>query len=227
MRPVRRHEPVEPDQMLAAAMDDRYTDRMAMAALDGWPAVEIVLDHLCRRHSISMLVLDDDQRSELDKIAQVTTGLRRYDPKYQSELAWWTAKREGETGVPASALPTAEQRPYVASGRTFPAGTAESADDLDDQATVLVLSNGEDSPPALLDCGAALSAVLLECTVKGLSTCTLTHITELPAARSMLVDLTGERHPQVLVRVGRALGARPPRTPRRSIEEILEIADRR
>ncbi|WP_181062508.1 Acg family FMN-binding oxidoreductase [Nocardia cyriacigeorgica] len=226
LRPLRRHVPVEPDQLLAAAIDDRYTDRMVMAAPEGWPAVEIVLDHLCRRHSVSLLVLDEAQRRELVKISQVATGLRRYDPKYQSELAWWTAMPEGEPGVPASTLPTAEQRARVASGRTFPAGTADSDSEVDDQATVLMLSSADDSPNALIDCGAALSAVLLESTVQALSTCTLTHMTELPAARNMLVELTGEAHPQVLIRVGRPLAARPPRTPRRTVDEILEVTSR-
>ncbi|VFA98048.1 Acg family FMN-binding oxidoreductase [Nocardia cyriacigeorgica] len=226
LRPVRRRVALEPDQLLAAAIDARYTDRMVMAAPEGWPAVEVVLDHLCRRHCTSLLVLDEGRSRELAKISQVATGLRRYDPRYQSELAWWTAGSEGEPGIPVSTLPTAQQRPRVASGRTFPAGTADSGSDVDDRATVLILSSVDDSPDALVECGAALSAVLLECTVQELSTCTLTHMTELPAARSMLVDLTGETHPQVLIRVGRPLATPPPRTSRRSIDEILEVVGR-
>jgi hypothetical protein len=56
----------------------------------------------------------------------------------------------------------------------------------------------------MLACGEMLSMVLLEATVAGLATCTLTDLTELSASRHLVEELTGRAHPQVLVRVGQA-----------------------
>ena len=59
--------------------------------------------------------------------------------------------------------------------------------------------------PDVLRCGEALSAVLLECTVAGMATCTLTHMTEMAASRKIIAQIAGTTgQPQVLIRVGRS-----------------------
>ena len=70
----------------------------------------------------------------------------------------------------------------------------------------MVLStHHEDARLDVLRCGEALSAVLLECTVVGLATCTLTHMTELASSREIVRELTGQRGtPQLLIRIGEA-----------------------
>ena len=81
------------------------------------------------------------------------------------------------------------------------------------QSTVLVLSTDEDTTDDAFRCGEALSAVLLECTLGGMATCTLTHLTELPSSRNLIGLLTGRTAmPQLLIRVGEAhvLGELPP-----------------
>ena len=111
-------------------------------------------------------------------------------------------------------------------GRTFPvsahherrAGTGQ------DQSTVLVLSTDEDARYDALRCGEALSAVLLECTLAGMATCTLTHLIELQSSRHLVGTLTGRAAmPQLLIRVGEApvLGEVPPMTPRRPLRDVL------
>ena len=57
----------------------------------------------------------------------------------------------------------------------------------------------------------------------GLSTCPLTHLTEVPATREMVTVLTGQPLPQVLIRVGLvpALDDVPPPTPRRPLSSVL------
>jgi len=76
-----------------------------------------------------------------------------------------------------------------------------------------------------LRCGEALSAVLLDATMAGFATCPVTHLVEVPAARSIVATLTGGNQPQVLVRVGRApaIADVPPPTPRRPIYEVFEV----
>jgi hypothetical protein len=60
----------------------------------------------------------------------------------------------------------------------------------------------------------------------GLATCTLTHITELPASRGIVAALiTQDTIPQVLIRVGLAPAIEdiPPPTPRRPIDDVFEL----
>jgi hypothetical protein len=53
-----------------------------------------------------------------------------------------------------------------------------------DRSKIIVLSTGADTSLEVLRCGEALSTVLLECTVAGLATCTLTHLTEITPAET-------------------------------------------
>ena len=53
-----------------------------------------------------------------------------------------------------------------------------------DQSKIVVLStHHEDTRLNVLRCGEALSALLLDCTMAGMATCTLTHMTELAPSR--------------------------------------------
>ena len=87
---------------------------------------------------------------------------------------------------------------------------------------IMVLSTSdEDARHDVLRCGEALSAVLLEATMAGLTTCTLTHMTELAQSRELRML------PNLLIRFGEAP---PPEgdiaaTPRRPLSEVLEFRD--
>jgi hypothetical protein len=73
--------------------------------------------------------------------------------------------------------------------------------------------------------GEALSSVLLECTMYGMATCTLTHLIEADESRNIVRGLIGYRgEPQVLVRVGITppLQDQSALTPRRPLEHVLE-----
>jgi hypothetical protein len=96
-----------------------------------------------------------------------------------------------------------------------------------DRSAIIVLSTGhEDARVDVLRCGEALSAVLLECTVAGLATCTLTHMTEVMPSRDIIRQLTGQiGSPQLLIRIGVAPSdqQQAPATPRRALAEVLEF----
>jgi hypothetical protein len=96
----------------------------------------------------------------------------------------------------------------------------------EDHSKILVLSTYDDTHHSVLECGEKLSAVLLDATMAGLATCTLTHITEVPASRGIVAKLIGQNTtPQVLIRVGLAPSIEdvPPPTPRRPLHEVLEV----
>jgi hypothetical protein len=95
-----------------------------------------------------------------------------------------------------------------------------------DGSKILVLSTPNDTNPDVLRCGEALSTVLLECTMAGMATCTLTHLIEVDESRDVVRSLINERgEPQVLIRVGLAPAIEdlPAPTPRRPLDEVLQI----
>jgi nitroreductase len=203
----------------------RRTDRLPFRAPN--ESLELVL-----RSSFSALaaldVLADDARSLLAEASRLTESLRRDDDFYHHELRWWTAPFRLSEGVPPSALVSDSERQRVRVNRNFRlsgygdrrAATAQ------DQAKVLVLSTPADTREDALNCGQVLSAVLLDCTMAGLTTCTMTHITELEASREIIRRLIGRNAmPQVLIRIGTAPSIEdiPAPTPRRSLSEVLEI----
>ena len=68
--------------------------------------------------------------------------------------------------------------------------------------------------------------MLLECTVAGMATCPLTHVTEVAASRHIVGTLIErEALPQVLIRVGIAPVTEelPSATPQRPLADVLEI----
>jgi hypothetical protein len=170
----------------------------------------------------------DDARPALAEASRLTESFRRYDEYYHDELHWWTEPFRLYQGVPPSALVSEQERARVDISREFPAtqhGDRRS-DVAADDAKVLVLSTPEDTRADALNCGEALSTVLLECTMAGLATCTLTHITEVAESRAVIQNVTGSpAFPQVLIRVGKApaLDETPSPTPRRPMSEVMQI----
>ncbi|MGW6702122.1 Acg family FMN-binding oxidoreductase [Nocardia sp. NPDC055049] len=225
LEPVCPHDPTEPEQLLGEAIERRYSDRMPMSEPSGWQTTSQILEFIAGRSGTTTTFLDPAASAALHQISAMTAGFRRYDPKYQAELSWWTAGPDaGRAGLPAAVLPTTLDRSRIPIGREFPAGTAGPAGDGNDEAMVAVLSTTGDAATDLLDCGRALSAVLLECTAQGLSTCAISHVVEIPSARAKVAELVGQRYPQVLVRIGCARTEPPPRTPRRTLDSFLEIS---
>jgi hypothetical protein len=100
----------------------------------------------------------------------------------------------------------------------------------EDHSTILVLCTDRDDRADALACGEALSATLLECTMAGLATCPVTHLTEVRVTREIVASLIdSDSVPQVLVRVGVAPAMEdvPPPTPRRPLDDVLCVRDGR
>ena len=206
----------------------RRTDRLPLSTPPDWPRLAHSLSEHAGSDAVRVDVIADQSRDSVVDASQLAEELHRHDPEYQSELSWWTADFVTSDGIPPSALISAAESGRVVAGRTFPmVGQRERRGEVnDDRSKILVLSTEDTSNENVLRCGEALSTVLLDAAMAGMATCTLTHITEVPAGREIIASLIpGDVIPQVLVRVGRApaLDATAPPTPRRPIEQVLHI----
>jgi hypothetical protein len=210
----------------ADAILHRRTDRLPFAAPRNWESLKPVLCDPVDAGTVHLDVIADELRPELARASQLTESLRLYDSSYHTELDWWTGHFENSDGIPSGSLVSAAESDQVDVGRPFPASPHKQRRAYigHDQSTVLVLSTDEHTRDDALRCGEALSAVLLECTLAGMATCTLTHLTELQSSRHLIGTLTGRAAmPQLLIRVGEApvLGEVPPMTPRRPLRDVL------
>ncbi len=176
-------------------------------------------------------VIPDEFRPELAEASQFSELSRLYDSSYHSELSRWTNPYDTRQGIPPSALVSAEESERVDIGRNFPviAASDRRVGFGDDHSKVVVLSTYNNERHMCCSAARCLSAVLLEATMAGLATCTLTHITEQHAGRNLVAALIDQTTtPQVLVRVGLAPKRRrcttphPPATSRRGIPRPVE-----
>ncbi|MFC9962658.1 Acg family FMN-binding oxidoreductase [Nocardia ignorata] len=208
----------------ADAVERRYTDRLPMNEPIGWASVRMALDELVVPHHLTLDVLDEDARARLSLTSEQAGALHRYDMEYQAEIRWWAGHSDTPDGVPPAALVSDSELARVGVARDFPSpGPSARRGGLRDHARLLVLTATGEEPMSWLRAGEALSAVLLECTAAGLSTCPLTHITELAGGRRLLAALISHPGvPQIVVRIGTAPDdRRPPPTPRRPLVDVL------
>lgn len=216
------------DRARADAILDRHTDRLPFAPPHNWAAFEPVLRSTIDPDLATLHVLPESVRPQLAEASRLTESLRRYDSSYHAELHWWTAPYEVSDGVPYSSLVSVSERDRVDIARAFPAGEqpGRRPEVAQDQSTIMVLSTHGDTRRDALGCGEVLSDVLLEATLAGLATCTLTHMTELKASRDVVRALTGaDDDPQLLIRIGSvpSIAQSPPATPRRPLADALEF----
>lgn len=212
----------------AEAIRLRRTDRLPFAAPPDWDSVEARLRLRVDAELVRVDVVADELRPELAKASQLTESLRLYDSSYHAEIEWWTSDFSAREGIPHSSLVSAAESDRVDVGRTFPVThhRERRLEVAEDHSKIMVLSTYDDTHGAMLQCGETLSAVLLDATLMGLATCTLTHITELPASRQVVASLIGQpTTPQVLIRIGVApsFDDVPAPTPRRPIDDVYEV----
>jgi len=216
------------DRARADAILQRRTDRLPFADPASWEFLEPVLRATIDTDKATLTVLPDSARPQLAEASRLTEAMRRYDASYQAELRWWTAPFEVSDGVPYSALASASERGRVEVARAFPSDShPDRRPQVErDHSVIAVLCTDGDGRRDALGCGEVLSDVLLEATVAGLATCTLTHLTELEASRAIIRALVGDTgDPQVLIRIGGvpAFDDQPPVTPRRPLADVLAV----
>lgn len=218
----------ERDRRRADAILRRRSDRLPFSAPTNWEPFEPLLRNLIDTDAVRLDALPDDLRPQLVEASQISASLRLYDSAYNAEVDWWTGGFRPSEGIPDSSLVSAAEGDRVEVGRLFPVTRhGERRPEIpEDDAKLLLLSTDSDEPADALACGEALSAALLECTMAGFATCTLTHITELRTTRELVTALMGyDSVPQVLIRVGvtPALESVPPASPRRPVDDVFRV----
>lgn len=212
----------------ADAIAVRRTDRLPFAPPADWESVETMMRASSTDDAVRLDVVPDDMRPALAQASRLAESLRIYDSQYQAEIWQQGTDSEASTGIPRSALVTAAEGDRVGIGRKFPAtSNPERREELtEDQSKIVVLSTYDETQDSMLRCGERLSAVLLDATMAGLASCTLTHITEMAESRQLLSALIGpDVTPQAIIRVGRAPSTDDPLplTPRRPVSEVFEV----
>lgn len=216
------------DRRRAKAIWARRTDRLPFIAPMHWEEFEPALRDAVDDQDVHLDVMPEDVRSQLADASQLADSLRIYDSSYHNELHWWTSPFETSEGIPYTSLVSAAESDRVDVNRAFPVThhRERRTDIPEDRSTILVLSTGNDTRGDALASGEALSAVLLECTMAGLATCPITHLTEIKVTRDLVAALLDvDRRPQVLLRVGLAPGAEemPKPTSRRPLDEVFRV----
>jgi nitroreductase len=217
----------ERDRRLASAIGARRTDRLPFSGVTEWQSIEAVVASSANR-AVHLEVIADDLQMRLEEAAQIAESLRLYDTPYHNELNWWTAPFEPSEGIPYSALISAAESDRVGIGRVFPVPRRPERrlEIPEDHAKILLLSTDDDARADALAAGEALSATLLECTMAGLATCPVTHLTEVTVTRELIRSLMDhDAVPQVLIRVGVVPVTEkvPPPTPRRPLSAVLRL----
>lgn len=214
----------------ASAIWVRRSDRLPFAPPTNWESFEPVLRNCIGRYDVRLHVLPEDVRSRLAEASALAESLRLYDSTYHAELDRWAVPSEMSAGIPYNSLVSAAEADRVDVGRVFPRPRHRERriQIPEDRSTIVVLSTETDTRTDALATGEALSGVLLECTMAGLATCPLTHLTEVQVAREIVQTLVGGALPQILVRIGHAPATdeAPPLTRRRPLDDVLHIHSR-
>ncbi len=211
----------------ADAILRRRTDRLPLSAPPSWPKLANTVSQRAVPNAVQVDLIAHEFREGLARASNVAEALRARDIPYHCDLSWWTIDFAMNEGIPPSSLLSEAESDRVDVRRSFPpvAKPERRAKIDNDHSEILALSTVEDSRYNVLRCGEVLSSVLLDAASAGLSTCTLTHITEVRAARDIVSSLLpGDAVPEALVRVGLAptLEPTPPPTPRRPIGHVLQ-----
>ena len=210
----------------ADAILSRRTDRLPMSAPENWDSFELLLRQTLGPDAAVDVISPTDRPTVADA-SQLTDALRLYDAAYHHEIDWWTSPFEVTDGIPHSSLVSAAEADRVDVGRSFPVtqNRERRRTVAEDTAQLVVISALGDTRADLLRCGEALSALLLDATMAGLASCTLSHLTEVQASRDIVGALVDRPYPQVVVRIGRVpeLDEVPPPTPRRSLSDVLRV----
>ena len=208
------------------ALEQRRTDRRRFTS---WPVPDARLHRLAEAASgwgaYVVPITDVTARFRAELLVEEALTLQAADPRYAVEQAGWV-QRSRTDGVPhSSAAPRSASRAEPAHRFASQPESSNIERTVESSDGLLSLCTGRDDELRWLRAGQALSALWLHATSAGLSIVPLSQVIELPRTRDRLQrDVFADMaRPQLLLRVGWQEIARTslPRTPRRSLEDVL------
>ncbi len=217
-----------PDTALAALFEAVALRRTYRHTFANRPVATGVLDSLAEAATQEgawfHILASRDQRQQAVELVAEGDEEQWADPAWRRELAAWMHPRRRGDGLtlPGLALPVAQ-----AVVRTFDVGYGVAARDIqlaDASPVLAVLGTPGDTLSDWICAGQALQRLLLTATQHGLQASFLNQPIEVASLRSKLRQATGRSgFAQVLLRLGHAENA-VPATPRRPLDEVIEIA---
>jgi nitroreductase len=212
---------------LLDAIARRRTDRRAFGERVVPEATLARLREMVAEQGAGLYTIPDDQVPYLAIAVDAAADVEYFGPGYRTELTRWTHRPAwtGDGIPPASAVQPALRR--VPARNLLPDGSAGLlAGTGDDDGAVFVVVFGDgDAPADLLRGGEAMSALLLQATVEGVSTAPISEAVEIAWPRELLRRLLfGAGEPYLIVRMGYAdSGETLPATPRRDARETIRV----
>lgn len=206
-RRTNRH-PFSSTSVQASIFDDWYRDAKSEGC---W--IELIEDD-AGKHAVADLVAEGDR-------------LQGSDRAFRRELARWVhANRSAsQDGMPGFAHGVGNVASYFGPLilRTFDWGNGQAARDrqlAEGSPLLMVIGTEDETPAAWMNCGQALSKILLRGTSRGLDASYLNQPIEVPRLRQPLMDLlAADGYPQLILRWGH--GPEVKATPRRSVQDVL------
>lgn len=220
-----RHPSTPVERELYAAIPRRRTNRFPFHDVAPDPDAIARLVPAARAEGAWLDVLSDPRR-RVSAAALVREAQNRLtaDPGYRAEISSWVRNGDSEDGVPRRAGGPSPAPYDLLAFRDFGSEARSPGRDYERDPLVCVLGSDTDHASAQVRVGMALHRVLLTATAAGLASSMLSQPMELPDLRRRLRAALGHTAgwPQMVLRFG--YGVRTPATPRRPVNDVLEIA---
>jgi hypothetical protein len=213
---------------LLEAMDRRCTDRRRFTS---WPVPDDRLTHLAAQATAqgahALPLTDATERFHAELLVNRAIDLQHADRPVMDEQHTWIDHGSMD-GVPSGVLPVPHDLRARRPSR-FAAGLIDDIGgrEVEGSDGLVVLCAPTDDPASWLTAGEGLSAIWLAATLDGLSVVPLSQVVEVDETRAafQLEVLGGMARPLMVFRVGWQAISRSqlPRTPRRPVDEVLEL----
>jgi len=234
---VQGAEPATPrERELAEAIPLRHTDRRPFDARQVPAELLERLRGEAEHDGVWLRLLQGEEETATTAVlTDAAEHFEQQDERYAAELARWRREQGGEPvdGIPLDALEGIREsgvgsalhvRDFLPGEQAAPPAQAVDPDPEPprvERPQVVVIETREDTTAAWLRAGAALSQLLLACTVEQVSASPLTQVLDVPSTREALrAELGLIGRPQMLLRLGYGRGGTA--TPRRTVEDVLE-----
>jgi nitroreductase len=223
---------IEPDPAAVERLEAATRRRTTRLPFAGGTVRTSVIDRVweaARAEGAALHVAEDDVKRAALRLVTDGDHEQMGDPSFRRELASWMHGNRSRCrdGMPGYALGLGDVLAAVSPAvvRTFDMGKSRAAQDiaLGEHSPILaLLATRGDTVLDWLHAGQALSALLLDATVVGLSASFLNQPIEVPRLREELAGLFAPGTvPQQFLRLGEYAGEPPRPTPRRALEDVL------